>query len=228
MNRNYFIMLVFLLLISAFFISCNNSAEEPEQETKTIEQKSEMLSIPKDENKDRELWQKPETVVALLGDLQGKTVADIGAGTGYFTFRMALKAGKVIAIDIVPDYLEILDNLKNKLPVEIQEKIETRLASENDPKLNKAEADVIVIINTFSIINKKIEYLKTTQKGLKKNGKIFIIDFKLKNLPIDAPPIKDRLPINELEDYLGKAGFKNIVTDDTTLEYQYVVSAENI
>lgn len=223
-------MYKFNILILNFFLfivlSCKQEIRQIEQsETDNVDNKT--LSIPKDENKDRLIWQKPETVVALMGDLEGKTVADIGAGTGYFTFRIALKANKVLAIDIVPDYLEILDNLKEKLPFEIQNKIETRLANENDPLLKPEEVDLIVIINTFSVINNKLSYLKTAKKGLKKNGKIFIIDFKSKNIPIDAPDIKDRLPINELESYLDKAGFSNIVTDDTTLDYQYVVVAEN-
>jgi ubiquinone/menaquinone biosynthesis C-methylase UbiE len=219
-------LLLIIFSFSLFFVSCiENSKDQPA--VKDIEnQKKNMLTIPKDENKDRVLWQKPEIVVSKMGDLTGKTVADIGAGTGYFTFRMALQAQKVIAIDIVPNYLEILDNLKEKLPIEIQERIETRLAQENNPLLKPDEADLVVIINTFSVIDRKIDYLKTVKKGLKNNGKIFIVDFKIKNIPIDAPPVKDRLPINELEDQLVKAGFKNIITDDTTLDFQYVVTAE--
>jgi ubiquinone/menaquinone biosynthesis C-methylase UbiE len=222
----YKLSLLPLSILIFFILSCKQEIRQFEQsETDNLDNKT--LTIPKDENKDRLIWQKPETVVALMGDMDGKTVADIGAGTGYFTFRMALKAEKVIAIDIVPDYLEILDNLKAKLPTEIQNKIETRLANENDPLLKSEEVDLIVIINTFSVISNKLNYLKTARKGLKKNGKIFIVDFKSKNIPIDAPDIKDRLPINELEAYLDKAGFSNIITDDTTLDYQYVVIAEN-
>lgn len=207
-------------------ISCNESGKNQADNIGVDTKAKDILTIPKDENKDRALWQKPEVVVSMMGDLNGKTVADIGAGTGYFTFRMALQAQKVIAIDIVPSYLEILDNLKEKLPLEIKERIESRLGKENDPLLKPDESDLVVIINTFSVIDKKVEYLKTVKKGIKKGGKVFIVDFKIKNMPIDAPKIKDRLPIYELEEQLSKAGFKNIVTDDTTLDYQYVVTAE--
>ncbi|MEZ4908132.1 MAG: class I SAM-dependent methyltransferase [Saprospiraceae bacterium] len=186
----------------------------------------EILTIPKDENKDREIWQKPELVISMMGDLSGKTVADIGAGTGYFTFRLALQANKVLAIDIEKSYLEILDNLKQKLPSEIQDKIETRIAKEDNPQLKDEEVDLIVIINTLNVIDNKLDYLKTLKQGLKKGGKLFIIDFKMKNIPIDAPDINDRLPIYDLEKDLNKAGFKNIRTDDTTLDYQYIVVAE--
>jgi 2-polyprenyl-3-methyl-5-hydroxy-6-metoxy-1,4-benzoquinol methylase len=191
-----------------------------------INKKEDVLIINKDENKNREKWQKPEIVMALMGDLKDKNVADIGAGTGYFTFRIAMKAKKVIAIDIEKNYLDILDNLKEKLPEEIQSKIETRLAKVNDPLLKSGEVDLVVIINTFSFIKNKKEYLKIIKKDLKPNGRIFIVDFKMKNLPIDAPDESDRLPLNKLENLLEKAGFKNIQSDDTTLDYQYIVIAD--
>ena len=58
----------------------------------------------------REIWQKPDLVLQLLGGLKGKTVADIGAGSGYFSFRMAAKVpeGKVYAVDIQPEMLDLL------------------------------------------------------------------------------------------------------------------------
>jgi ubiquinone/menaquinone biosynthesis C-methylase UbiE len=161
-----------------------------------------------------------------MGDLTGKTVADIGAGTGYFTFRIAMKADKVIAIDIEKDYLDVLDNLKEKLPLDIQTKIETRLAKEDDPLLKQQEVDLIVIINTFSFIDNKLKYLEKLKNDLKPGGKIFIVDFKMKNLPIDAPDKKDRLPVNKLENLLEKSDFHNIQTDDTTLDFQYIIIAE--
>jgi len=210
------------------FYSCRNDkkAMGTSEISVVINKKEDVLIINKDENKNREKWQKPEIVMALMGDLKDKNVADIGAGTGYFTFRIAMKAKKVIAIDIEKNYLDILDNLKEKLPEEIQSKIETRLAKVNDPLLKSGEVDLVVIINTFSFIKNKKEYLKIIKKDLKPNGRIFIVDFKMKNLPIDAPDESDRLPLNKLENLLEKAGFKNIQSDDTTLDYQYIVIAD--
>ncbi len=217
----------FVFMISVFFVSCkkNSDAVNTHKSLAQSSKKEEVLIINKDENKNREKWQKPETVIALLGDLKDKSVADIGAGTGYFTFRIAMKAKKVIAIDIEKDYLDILDNLKEKLPDEIQSRIETRLAKVNDPLLKPNEVDVVVVINTFSFIKNKKQYLEIVRKDLKPNGKIFIVDFKMKNLPIDAPDKKERLPLNKLENLLEDAGFKNIKSDDTTLDYQYIVIA---
>ena len=213
-----------LLFIPIVFIvgsvSCNKN-----KNTVNKPSKDKVITINVDENKNRHVWQKPEKVVALLGDLQDKSVADIGSGTGYFTFRIALKAKKVIAIDIVDDYLKILENLKQKLPQEFRDKIETRIGKPNDPLLKQGEVDIAVIINTFSFIQNKEEYLKTILKDLKPGGKIFIVDFKMKNLPIEAPDQSQRLPMYKLEELLAEAGFKNIQSDDTTLDYQYIVVA---
>ncbi len=217
------------LIVLIMFASCKEKpVSSPISNTKGAVENEDtnILKIQKDENKDRAIWQKPETVVSLLGSLDGKTIADIGAGTGYFTFRMAIKAKKVVAIDIVDSYLDILDNLKHKLPENLQAKIETRLGKEDNPMLKDEEVDIVVIINTFSLISDKIKYLKTIETGIKDGGKIFIVDFKMKNLAIPAPKKSDRLAMFELEDMLDKAGYVNIVSDDTTLDYQYIVVAE--
>ncbi len=226
LNITNSIILIFIGLV--FLASCKKDNNAVNNSTLSVQnnKNEDVLILNKDENKNREKWQKPETVVSLLGDLKNKSVADIGAGTGYFTFRIAMKAKKVIAIDIEKEYLDILDNLKEKLPKEIQSKIETRLAKTNDPLLQPNEVDLVVIINTFSFINNKKQYLEIVRKDLRPNGKIFIVDFKMKNLPIDAPDKSERLPLNQLENLLEKAGFKNIQSDDTTLDYQYIVVAD--
>jgi SAM-dependent methyltransferase len=224
---NYIIKpyMLFAFIFSVTLVACIEPDKTSETGKKSEMQDQNVLVLPVDENKDRATWQKPETVVAMLGDLDGKIIADIGAGTGYFTFRFAMNAAKVIAIDIVPGYLAILDNLKLKLPQEIYNKIETRLGKTNDPMLDTEEVDLVIMINTFNEISDKLEYLQTVKKGIKQGGKIFFVDFKIKNLPIDAPDINKRISIYELENMLSRAGFTNIITDDTTLDYQFVVTA---
>jgi SAM-dependent methyltransferase len=172
------------------------------------------------------IWQKPDLIINLLGDLQNKTVADIGAGTGFFAFRLVSKAKKVIAIDIDKRFVDYMDSLKIlELPENLQAKLEPRLAEPNDPHLKPGEADVILIVNTFMYIRNRAEYLKNLQKGMAANGKLIIIDFKKKRTPI-GPPNEMRLPIHEVEEALYTAGFRNIETNDTALDYQYFVIAQ--
>ena len=177
------------------------------------------------DNSGRIVWQKPEEVVNILGDISEKTIADIGAGSGYFTFRFALKADKVIAIDIDPVMIKIIETFKQQLPTNLQTKIESRLAQPSDPMLSPGEADIIVIINTIGYIENRESYLRKLRDGLSENGEIFILDYKSKKLSINAPSMEFRVPLAIMEQNLEAAGFKIFDSDDRTLNYQYILRA---
>lgn len=175
---------------------------------------------------DRVIWQKPDMVLNLLGGLEGKAVADIGAGTGFFTLRMAQKARKVIAIDIDPRFTNYLDSIKMlELPEQYQSRIETRLGKPDDPQLKTGEVNVVVIVNTFMYIRDQVAYLKILRNALTPGGKILIVDFKKKRTPV-GPPSDIRVPIHVVEEALYEAGYKNVIANDTALDYQYILVAE--
>lgn len=174
-------------------------------------------------NDDRIGWQKPDEVIKFLGDLTGESVADIGAGTGYFAFRLALKADRVIALDIDPNMIQLMDAFEANLPDNMQSRFETRLVGENDANLAADEVDNIIIINTIAFIGNKRSYLQNLKKGLKKGGKLMIVDYKMKRLAIDGPDISDRVPHYQIENLMVEAGYSILISDDTTLDYQYIV-----
>lgn len=176
------------------------------------------------ESKERGIWQKPELVISMLGDLSDKTVADIGAGTGYFTFRMVPKAKKVIGIDIDLRFIRFLDSVKVRLPLQYRERFESRLARPDDPLLTPSEADAVVVVNTYGYIENRIQYLKTLSKGMAPGAKLLIIDFKKNNLPI-GPPDEYKVALNQVEKELITAGFGIEKIDKDALDYQYIVLA---
>jgi len=177
------------------------------------------------ENVGRYTWQKPELIINKLGDIKGKIIADIGAGTGYFVIRLATKEANVLAVDIDPVMINYIESVKELLPVETQARITTRLAKEDDPMLKQGEVDIALIINTVSYIDKLENYLTTLKMGIKPGGLIMILDYKNKIIDIPAPPLDDRVSIGKLQTYLGNVGYKNIIVDDTSLEYQYIITA---
>ncbi len=177
------------------------------------------------ESKDRGIWQKPNMVISLLGDLEGKTVADIGAGTGYFTFRMVPKAKKVIGIDIDQRFIDFMDSVKVRLDERYRDRFETRLARADDPLLRPEEADAVVLVNTYGYINNRVQYLKTLWKGISPGGRVLIIDFKKNNLPI-GPPDQFKVAISQVERELLTAGFSIDKIDQDALDYQYIVLAK--
>ena len=176
------------------------------------------------ESKDRVIWQKPGMVISLLGELEGKTVADIGAGTGYFTFRMVPRAKKVIGIDIDPRFIDFMDSVKVRLPEQYRERFESRLALPNDPKLKPGEADAVVIVNTYGYIQKRVKYLQTLAKGMSAGSTLLIIDFKKNNLPI-GPSDEYKVALSQVESELEAGGFNIARIDNETLDYQYIVLA---
>ena len=172
-------------------------------------------------------WQKPFDVIKSLGDLEEKVVVDLGAGMGYFTFKLLPKSKKVIAVDIDEERLEILKGFKSSLGKNQQEKLDVRLVSPEDPGLIEQEADVILIVNTITYIDPLLPYVKNLKRFLKPGGRLHIVDFKSKHMPsyVSAPDIQNRIILYELEDILEEAGFNKIYTDDTTLDFQYMVTA---
>ncbi len=174
----------------------------------------------------RDVWQKPEVVIGKMGDLSNKTVADIGAGSGRFSLRLAQQAKRVIAVDIDPRFISFMDSVKLVgLKPEYQRRLETRLGLPNDPKLQPNEADIVLVVNTYIYIQNRVDYLKRLLDVLPKGGQIIIVDFKKKRIPIQYPTVNVRLELFEVENELDAAGFTSIQSDDCALDYQYIVIA---
>ncbi|GAB4497070.1 MAG: class I SAM-dependent methyltransferase [Saprospiraceae bacterium] len=242
MNR-YLPSFQIVLLLSALLSACRHESQPAADAPVLLREKpapastvSEPVPLPKTgagnfeslvadyESKERGIWQKPELVISMLGDLSDKTVADIGAGTGYFTFRLVPKAKKVIGIDIDQRFIRFLDSVNVRLPAQYRERFESRLAKPNDPLLKAGEADAVVMVNTYGYIQNRIQYLKTLSKGMSPGAKLLIIDFKKNNLPI-GPPEEFKVALGQVEKELVTAGFAIEKIDKDALDYQYIVLA---
>lgn len=180
-------------------------------------------------NTNRMIWQKPELVLNRMGDIKNKVVADIGAGTGFFAFRLTPMAKKVIAIDINQNLINVIDSIRTvELSDTDQNKLETRLADPDDPHLANNEADIVLLVNTYLYLSNRVEYLKNLKKGITSGGKIIIVDVKRQRLPQGEflPPQPIRVPQHLVEEELEQAGFQLLSSDDTSLIYQYMVVAQ--
>lgn len=241
--KRYIPYIQVFIIVTATLAACSHESPAPADSPAMTREKpapasrvSEPLPLPKTgagnfesliadyESKERGIWQKPELVISMLGDLSDKTVADIGAGTGYFTFRMVPKAKKVIGIDIDQRFIRFLDSVKVRLPIQYGERFESRLAKPDDPLLKPGEADAVVVVNTYGYIENRIQYLKTLSKGMAPGAKLLIIDFKKNNLPI-GPPDEYKVALNQVEKELLTAGFDIEKIDKDALDYQYIVLA---
>ncbi len=174
------------------------------------------------ENEERVEWQKPEQVLDLLGDIQGKKIMDIGVGTGYFAFRMAKRGAEVIAADVDDRFLEYVNNKSSKLKTSL---VTTRKVEYDDPLLSENEIDHALIVNTYHHIDDREEYFAKVVKGLKDGGSMLVVDFK-KDKKSPGPPKRYRVSTQNVKKELTKAGFTSFEVNRDLLENHYVVIAQ--
>ena len=169
------------------------------------------------EDPSRDAWQKPHDVVMALGLSRNDVVADIGAGTGYFARRFAQHAGKVYAVDIDSKLLELAGK-------QAPANLETVLALPDDPRLPDQSVNLIFFCDVLHHIESRPAYYAKLAKVLKPNGRIVVVDFQKKELPVGPPPsmkIAEEDVIAELQ----KAGFALSKRLDI-LPYQYFLFFE--
>ena len=173
---------------------------------------------------ERSAWQNPELVIDKFGDLSDKIIADIGSGTGYFTFPMARVAKKVLAIDIEQRYLDYIEDRKLELPIEQAEVIETRLTVADEPNLHTDEVNAVLMVNVFYYLKNRSDYMRIVNNALSENGLLVLVDFRPGDMALG--PSKDKVSAEEVERILRSAGFTDIQVDQESLHYQYIISAK--
>ena len=177
------------------------------------------------ESPDRVRWQKPNEVIALFGNLEGKTVMDLGAGSGYFTFRLANHGAHVIAADVNDEFQESIQEKLGKEDLkELRNKIELRKVPYDSPMLQREEVDGILLVNTYHHIDDRIQYMKNALPGIKKGGRVVIVDFKT-GTPY-GPPDSHKLDLMEAANEMLEVGFTRLIIDVGMLDRQYVIIGE--
>ncbi len=170
---------------------------------------------------DRDAWQRPEEVVAALGVEVGQTVADIGAGPGYFTLRLARAVGtrgRVFAVEVVVDLIRRLwrrideAGLGNVTPV---------LARDADSLLPPASCDRILVVDTFHHFPDGVAYLQRLAGALKPGGILANVDFHRRETPV-GPPLEHRVAREDFLAAADRAGLA-VVGEQDFLPYQYFV-----
>lgn len=158
----------------------------------------------------------------FLGELHGKTVADIGAGSGYFTVRLAREAAKVIAADVDTGFLRILDDRISRMGLQ---NVKTRRIPYDDPMLAESEADLVLVVNTYHHIEDRAAYFRKVRSGLRIGGVLVIVDFFKAEGPV-GPPKEHRISIDQVVEELRQAGFASFQVEVNLLPLQYIIKAE--
>jgi predicted methyltransferase len=172
------------------------------------------------DNPERDAWQKPQEVVASMTIESGMTVADLGAGTGYFEpwlSRAVGPTGSVLALDVEPDMVRYLGD---RVQREHLGNVRPGLVATDDPKLGASTVDRILVVDVWHHIDAREAYAGKLRDALKSGGKVFIVDFKLD--ATRGPPKHHRLAPEQIAHELGAAGL-GVDTLATSLPEQYIV-----
>jgi cyclopropane fatty-acyl-phospholipid synthase-like methyltransferase len=167
----------------------------------------------------RDAYQKPDEVLNALALRPGEVVADIGAGSGYFTVRLARTVGdtgRVYAVDISPDMIR---HLNHRLRDSGIRNVVTVLSDPDDPLLPDGSVDRFVIVDTWHHIEDQAKYLALLKRMLKPGGQVVHIDFQKRDLPV-GPPAGMKIAREDLVKQMEDAGFR-LVAEHTFLPYQY-------
>jgi ubiquinone/menaquinone biosynthesis C-methylase UbiE len=170
---------------------------------------------------ERDSWQRPDEVIEFLEIDAGDVVADLGAGTGYFSVRLARvvgDGGRVLAVDIESS---LVDHIRGRAEGESLSQIVPVLAEPDDPKLPEGQVDLVLVVDTWHHINDRIRYLDRLSSALKGGGRLAIVDFHEGELPVGPPP-GHKLSRDAVVAELTEASWR-LAAESEELPYQYLL-----
>jgi ubiquinone/menaquinone biosynthesis C-methylase UbiE len=152
----------------------------------------------------RDAWQMPDRVIGALALTPGQAVADLGAGTGYFTVRLAKTAArpKVYAVDIEKSMLDYVTQRAASEGLTNVVAVQGSATATNLPE----PVDVVLVVDTYHHIPDRPEFFRELRKSMKPSARLAIVDYR-KGAP-EGPPAEFRFTTEQISAELQQAGFK--------------------
>jgi ubiquinone/menaquinone biosynthesis C-methylase UbiE len=173
------------------------------------------------EGPDRDAWQQPGRIMDALGIADGSVVADIGAGGGWFTVRLARRVGPnglVFAEDVQRQMLEAIER---RIEREGLPNVRTVLGRDDDPRLPPASLDAALVVDAYHEVQDRVGLLRRLRESLKPSGRVGIVDFRSDGGG-PGPPPEDRVdPAIVIAD-AEQAGLR-LIAHERFLPYQYLL-----
>ncbi len=207
-----------VLVLANSFLTAQDTVKRTQEELHRLHQDSKAY-IAFLEDPQRDAYQKPQEVITALDLKEGEVIADVGAGSGYFSLRFAHyvgERGRVYAVDISPDMIRYLNRRIRDLDLR---NVVTILAEPDDPLLPDGSIDRFFLCDTWHHIERQTQYLALMKRMLKAGGQVVMVDFQKKELPI-GPPVEMKIAREDLLRQMEANGFR-LVREWTFLPYQY-------
>lgn len=174
------------------------------------------------EGPDRDAWQKPEQIMDRLAIADGSTVADIGAGAGWFTIRLARRVGPNGTVYAQDVQRQMLEAIRRRVAREGLQNVQTRLGAGSNPNLPNGNLDAVLVVDTYPEVEDRVTFLRNLAASLKPSGRIGIVNYTPGGGgPGPAPNEGVRVDASRVETDARAAGLR--VLSRETLPYQYLL-----
>jgi 2-polyprenyl-3-methyl-5-hydroxy-6-metoxy-1,4-benzoquinol methylase len=219
----YKIIYIYLILVS---FSCSHQKHHHGHANQVMNQKIFDQLVNAFESPERESYQKPNLIIASMGNIKNKSIIDIGAGTGYFSLRMAKKGAMVTHADVDDRFLKYANEKAQNLNLKSNLKIQK--VPYDDPLMGVSQYDIALLVNTYHHIEDREDYFRKVKEGLINGGQLIIVDFKkpkTPNEPYDFPREEMRISSQKIQEELASSGFTSFKVDNRMLPYQFIIYA---
>jgi ubiquinone/menaquinone biosynthesis C-methylase UbiE len=174
------------------------------------------------EGPDRDAWQKPDQIMDALAIADGSVVADIGAGAGWFTIRLARRVGPNGSVYAQDVQRQMLEAIRRRVAREGLRNVETRLGLGSLPNLPERSLDAVLVVDVYPEVEDRVAFLRNLAAALKPGGRIGIVNYKPgRGGPGPAPNEGVRVESTSVEADARAAGLRVIARE--SLPYHYLL-----
>ena len=173
------------------------------------------------DREERQSEEHPDKALAAFDLKPGMFVGDIGAGTGFYSLRVAkriLPGGVVYATDIQPG---MLDRLRANAAAQHLTNVETILGTESDPKLPKDKLDLVLLIDVYHEFSRPQRMLRAIRESLKPDGRLVLLEFRKEDPTVPIRP-EHKMSVAEVKAEVTPEGYQFEKVVDT-LPWQHII-----
>ena len=170
---------------------------------------------------ERQREELPNRLVAALEIPEGATVIDLGAGVGYFTWRLAKcvgPTGKVIATDIQPEMIDLLEGNLRRRGIE---NVEMVLSTQEDARLPEGAADLVLLVDVYHELSYPARTMRAVRRALKPHGRLVVVEYRKEDPDIPIHPLH-KMTVAEVRSEIEPTGFELLEVMDF-LPTQHVI-----
>ena len=167
----------------------------------------------------RDAYQKPQELVRTLRLRPGMRVADVGAGTGYFSRYLSTAVGATGTVFSADTEPELVRHLCERAEKERTDNVVPILASPDNPRLPRGAVDLVLLVDMFHHIDHRVAYFGRLRGTLASGGRVAVVDWQKRETPV-GPELEHRLAREQVVEEMRAAGYA-LVAEPDVLPYQY-------